>query len=396
MELSEQTLEQYLNNDAYTFRVGTENIKFYSRYETLKNKLLAIHSQVTQGAIISSIRERLTEYKKQYDELKNNSDNNSNEELKLLEEKIFEFNEILWLNDHGPEHIESVIKRAGQLLSCKKIELTPREVYCLLCAIQIHDIGNIYSRIDHESNIGKILNEKGVYNDVGTDNIEKRHIMEIASVHGGKVPNTDNKDTISTISKSDYISDEPVRLQLLASILRMSDELAENRYRGSQDLIKEKPESDEVRTNSIPKASEVYHAYSSCVANTVVEHHSQAIKVHYDIPKKFITEKLGKGDSEVYLIDEIYNRTLKMYLEKKYCSRFWKPEIDIDSITVIMTFYHDDFTFGKALPDATYTLKETGYPKYPNDIFDFCPDLVKDGNRLDGEYYKNKSLEDGK
>lgn len=44
---------------------------------------------------------------------------------------------------HDAGHIQTVIKRATQLLSYDKCELTPYELYYLLSAIQIHDLGNI-------------------------------------------------------------------------------------------------------------------------------------------------------------------------------------------------------------------------------------------------------------
>ena len=59
----------------------------------------------------------------------------------------------IWLTDHGPKHIETVIRRASELAFAPDPVLSPYEVYILLLAIHFHDVGNIFGRERHEQRI---------------------------------------------------------------------------------------------------------------------------------------------------------------------------------------------------------------------------------------------------
>jgi hypothetical protein len=51
-----------------------------------------------------------------------------------------------FLTDHGPDHIKTVILRASQLVAAADCELTPYEIYLLITAIHLHDVGNLFGR----------------------------------------------------------------------------------------------------------------------------------------------------------------------------------------------------------------------------------------------------------
>ncbi|WP_158659528.1 hypothetical protein [Pseudomonas sp. PONIH3] len=57
---------------------------------------------------------------------------------------------------HNAEHFDEVVRYAGDLLGASTTEgvskdvLTPYELYILLVAIRVHDVGNIEGREDHE------------------------------------------------------------------------------------------------------------------------------------------------------------------------------------------------------------------------------------------------------
>ena len=284
---------------------------------------------------------------------------------------------IKWLNDHGPRHIASVIKRAGQLLNVSEEFFTYREIFCLLSAIQLHDLGNFYGRIGHEQKILEIVAEGK--NHVGTDHIERRHIIQIAQVHGGKIPGTDNKDTISQLKDKVPVLDDIIRLKLIAAIVRFADELADDRYRADIELL---------RDQRLPKSSEVYHAYSACLNSVIVDHEKETIELHFDIDKSYLEKEFGKDDGQTFLIEEIYQRVLKMHKERIYCSRFWKPYINLENILVIINFYSDDI-HEDVHPEITFTLSEKGYPSNDESIYKMCPELKKGGMLLDGKYFQN-------
>lgn len=363
-ELEEKNLDLYLADERFTFAINGEEIEYSGLYQGLKKYLLPLHAEVTSGAILEDIDKQIKEI-----EASALSDNNK--------ENYFKLSKVRWLNDHGPNHIQTVIKRASQLLANGKILLTPREVYFLLSAIQLHDVGNIFGRIGHERRIMQVV-AKGKEH-IGTDNMDRIWITRIAEVHGGTTKITGDKDTISQLDVIADYDNEQVRLRLLGSILRFADELAEEKYRGSETLLE---------NGKIPKGSEIFHLFSLCVSSIGVEHSTGTIKVQLGVNIKFLEQKFGKGKEEVYIIDEIYERMIKMHLERIYCCRFWKPDIHLEKIFTRIVFFSEDFE-DLCPNDLTFTLEENGYPKNSQSIFELCPDLVDNGINMDGSFFND-------
>ena len=95
------------------------------------------------------------------------------------------------LTDHGPEHIRTVILRAGELASAA-CDLTAYEVYLLLAAAHLHDVGNLFGRETHELNTDAVVKELGNLGS-GNDTVELKAIREIAQAHGGYVQGDETK-----------------------------------------------------------------------------------------------------------------------------------------------------------------------------------------------------------
>lgn len=274
-----------------------------------------------------------------------------------------------YLNDHGPDHILKVIFRATQLINKSEIILSEYEIYMLLTAIHIHDVGNIIGRQGHEINSLEIINKFGTA--AGHDRIEWDCIFEIAEAHGGNP-----KDKISDLT-TEQILDFPVRKRLLAAILKLADELAEDRTRASR---------FQLENDMIPELAELYHKYSFCLHSTHIDLSARQINLSFDVEendlcktfKKTIKEDGRDVIKEVYLIDEIYERTYKTHLERMYCMRFTRPHLEIDKIRVdiqITTNIKD--TRNRSIKKhITYDIGEVGYPSISFDgIFSICPKL---------------------
>lgn len=117
--------------------------------------------------------------------------------------------EPMWLTDHGPEHIATVIRRAGDLVMQPESVLSPYECYILLLACHSHDMGNIFGREDHEKKVHEIV--FGLDDSlIGEDTTEKRVICDIAMAHGGFVD--EKKTDKDTIGKLNYDRSEKSRL----------------------------------------------------------------------------------------------------------------------------------------------------------------------------------------
>lgn len=357
MDISKLALDKWLQHAPDTAYPNHQKFDYHSLHAALRTKTANLHKNVAQTG-------------------------NYQESIKT--------GGILSLNDHGEEHIKRVIQRATDLLkNCRdgSDSLTPKEVYYLLCAIEIHDLGNFYGRSGHEKELPKVI--QGLGSLIGLDDVERRYIRQIAEAHGGKDPGGD-RDKIVKLEKIVNTGNEKVRLQLLAAALRFADELADDKSRANIKALDE---------GLLAKQSEVYHAYSKCLDSVTVDHNKKEIQLNFEIPVAYAVRKFGKEDKEVFLIDEIYDRVLKMHLERIYTMNFMKGYCDIESIWVRIRFYKS-FLDNEDIPPITFELKERGYPDLNGrTIYDICDNLIKNGRKMDGEYFKqilNKTNEPAK
>ena len=351
MILENVNLEKWLEDAVASEYYNHKKIEYYDSYKTFKKEAIKIHDSVTSAA--------------NFKEAQNGN--------------------LIFMNDHGPKHIETVIDRASKLVEANNCKLNPKEVYYLLTAIHLHDIGNLYGRINHVTDMVKILGELEGFIDL--DAIEKRHIRNIAEAHGGRLPNGD-KDKIDVLDEKANTLEGPVRIQLLASILRLADELADDKNRANTPLLKIDGLGD----------STIYHAYSYCLTNVLINHGIKQIELQFDIPKGFATKTYQKDGKKIYLLDEIYSRVLKMHHERHYTMRFTRGLIDLNTILTRIEFYPDKIADGTlGMDKITFELKEKGYPgTSKKTIFQICDTLVQDGRNINGSYIKQKIVKSQK
>ena len=258
------------------------------------------------------------------------------------------------LTDHGREHVESMIERAGDLLAKPTgavigyPQLSPYEVYLLLMAIQFHDVGNLFGRERHEANISKVMEKMGPL--AGDEMVEKVAIKKIARAHGGQI--NGDRDTIMTLPTEDLILSHPVRYQLLAAILRFADELAEDYRRAARALA---------RLDAIPDESRVFHMYAESLHSVAVVSDERVVKLRYIFTKEKAKPIVQTGDP-VFLLDEIYRRTKKMHYEREYCMRFMRGLVDIEAIDVQIEVYEDEESMDPCVDPIGYRLQQRGYP----------------------------------
>ncbi len=264
------------------------------------------------------------------------------------------------LTDHGLEHIKTVIIRASELLAAKG-DLTAYEVYLLLVAIHLHDVGNLFGRDTHELNSEEVIKRLGLL--MGEDQVERNTVFQIAQAHGGSIAG--DKDKISRLPPGEPVLGQSVREQMLAAILRFADELADERSRAAGFLL---------QLSKIHPTSEVYHKYAHSLQSVMVDAKGGAVDLHFDMPIVDACKTFGKGDQQVYLLDEIYERTMKAHRERTYCMRFLRPQISIERIDVEIKVYGHDYN--KELAKIPYRLQESGYPEAQlGGVLNACPSL---------------------
>lgn len=264
------------------------------------------------------------------------------------------------LTRHGKEHVDTVVHRASQLVmddsSPSRTCLSPYEVYLLLMAIYFHDVGNVYGRNQHETKIVPIIDKlKPLLSDKA---VERKWVIRIAEAHGGTL-NGMPKDTLASLPPSDLVQGESVRLQALAAVLRFADELADDSSR-SAGILKD--------TGNLPTSSEVYHYYARALHSVDVRASEYIVDLRYQFNAMDAKRKFGKGSESVYLLDEIYTRTLKMHSEREYCMRFTHGIVRIDTISVRIEVDLDEHALRPAIPPIQYRLSARGYPDHHKDI----------------------------
>lgn len=276
------------------------------------------------------------------------------------------------LTDHGPNHIKTVIRRATALVDVDTCQLTPYEVYILLCAIHFHDIGNMYGRAGHEEKAREVIIELG--EQAGTDDVERKVIADIAQAHGGK-----QKDKLEFLPESEPILNMPVRQQLLAAILKFADELSDEYTRRSS-----------LPWASVPVQNQIYHKYAEVLKSVDIDHSSRTVKLLFTLKKDDVIQKFGDSETQTaYLFDEIKKRTFKTHLERMYCMRFMFPNIRLDSVAVSIEFIEKLKTIRETV---LYRLVEKGYPDNTVGFEKICPEMSINGEEIKKELDGSKFL----
>jgi hypothetical protein len=297
-------------------------------------------------------------------------------------EKAALLNNSGYLNDHGVEHIQTVLERATLLLASSQAsfpQLTAYEVHLLVMAIHFHDVGNIFGRDRHEANAKRVMDEMSQL--VADEPVERKAILSIAKAHGGR--NGPSKDTISILPDTDHILGKIVRFRAIAAILRFADELADDFHRASHFMA---------RLKVIPERSQVFHAYSKALQSVLVDPANGLVDLRFNFLRRDALDKLGKQTGtdangkpiieRIYLLDEIYARTCKMHLEAKYCMRFMNRLTRIDAVTVRIQVFEDENSIVPCIDEIGYRLNESGYPEAAESFSNLCPDVKHSGESL--------------
>jgi HD superfamily phosphodiesterase len=163
-----------------------------------------------------------------------------------------------YLSDHGPDHIINVLNNAYALLGRERcagkdstLSLEPTELYFLVLSILFHDVGNVFTRKNHNSRLQEAY-EFARGNDQSLLS-EKQILFKIVEAHGGKT-SQGSPDTISPLDRRSVFRGKRVDCQRIAAILRLADELAEGQQRTSLFMQEHIP---------YPEDSQVFHDYAS-------------------------------------------------------------------------------------------------------------------------------------
>lgn len=235
-----------------------------------------------------------------------------------------------YFTDHGQAHIESVIQSVSQLLlKSSKNDLTPLDLFLVLCAVIWHDVGMVFKRSGHSEEM-KVIVEK--IKELGfPDPSVSRLVLELVKAHekadGLTVPETEQDCTID-------IKTYTVLPRALAAIVRFSDEISENRSRISHSLL---------QSGEIPENNLIYWEYADCVTATRADPFRERVVVSVEIEvDKAISrhscpeecKAYSSDDASISLIEYLVARLQKMNNERAYCCREFKRYASIREIEV--------------------------------------------------------------
>ena len=252
------------------------------------------------------------------------------------------------LTDHGPRHVAKVIRRIGELTRIDgSFVVEPKDAYFLAVAAHLHDVGNYLGRDEHEKRAREVLFdlEESL---IGRDNFEKRFILDIARAHGGEVEGS--KDTIGRLSANG-------NRRKLAAILRFADELAEDKERTST-----ADASILANDECLRKKSEVFHVYAGCLDRVEIDHDTRSVRFSFEMLCSHLSNTYYKEGALVYLLDKVFERTLKAHREQVYCSKFMIPDVVSDTVDVEINVCSERYE--RVLGLFHYTLAQRGYPSH--------------------------------
>lgn len=319
------------------------------RYEGLKNALLPVHNKVEKGAMAAEVMKWFEKAKSTIADIEDES------ERRVQLNVLLESDPVVYLNNHGRGHVDKVVERVSEMLHFfDRGHLTPYEGFFLLCAIQVHDVGNVFGRDGHEKRCREIL--EGDVKPFIRDKFERQAIERLASVHGGLA--NGERDTISLLPETRPLHARTLRKRLLAALLRFGDELADDSSRADHDGLER---------GSIPQGSRIYHRYSEALHTVKMDRNNENQRVQlflsYELDSALANQQFMKEGQPKYLLDELYDRTLKMERERRYCMRFLRPYFSLDSIRVEISIQHASNPFKREI--IQYTLEESGYSCIP-------------------------------
>ncbi len=270
----------------------------------------------------------------------------------------------IYLTDHGPKHIEMVLRRATKLVRSKSslgaaVEYTPclsaYEVFLLILGIHFHDVGNMYGRAQHEQRILEVMEKVDSLQFIQW--FERKEIAKIALCHGGTIHG--DKNTIGTLLAPELnFGEVTYRPQLIAAVLRLADELADESSRADTFGLKTPQE--------LPPACLIFHKYAAALHSVAIK--QGEISLSFNLHVDDATQTFEKADKngtiqKVYLLDEIYERSLKTYNEMVYCGRFMR-QIDLQfySVRVSIQVFKSR---SNVLPvrNIDYVIGDAGYPE---------------------------------
>lgn len=249
------------------------------------------------------------------------------------------------LTDHGPRHIDNVLRNAIRLLPKRDglPDISGREHYCLGMSILFHDAGNIYVREGHRDHIARLHDKiRGTHPSLRR---ERTLIARAARAHTGRAQDG-STDTLKEVDDGEHLYEGQVRLREVAAVLRLADELAEGPHRTSEFMRSE---------GLYDSKSMKYHEYASST-HVYIDRSSGRLALTYEIDLTAQDRAGDLGDDVLKgRLEYVYARIQKLNQERQYARFYSRLLRDFTSTEASFNFHHFDEVLNLDLKPLTLT-----------------------------------------
>lgn len=255
------------------------------------------------------------------------------------------------MSDHGPKHIKNVLQNIQELLGSslgewdrtKKTlsggELNGMELYILGLSALFHDVGNVFTRKEHQLKIGPIYDAARPPKGTNKEAHEKVTILNICKAHCGDGFDG-SKNTLAFVDEHAKLEHFAIRPNMLAPILRFADELAEGPQRTSHYMVNK---------HKYPKSSVLFHQYALSKSVDIDRAHNR-IRLQYHINLQLPGDTGDSGllsHGPTISIDELakflkfsYQRIEKVNQERQYAKHYCNLLEPFKETSAVFNFWY--------------------------------------------------------
>lgn len=225
--------------------------------------------------------------------------------------------------NHSYPHIQGVLLQVDRL--CKHrvnregiddaAYISVYELYLLLMSVIFHDVAMLVESRKKHSDLKKIID---LFDSIILSEDEKEWIKIIVKCHQSSI------NIMNEIPMHEkLINNWPVRPQFIASVLRLADELDENKNR---------PDQIGLQLKYIKKESMLFHKFADVVDGINPQPEHGKINIEISIPEDDLFKVFEKGKENIEFIQEVIKRISKMNTERQYCMGFTACHLEYKSI----------------------------------------------------------------
>ncbi len=235
------------------------------------------------------------------------------------------------MTDHGPMHIRNVIENIHELLGDDIRHLNGIEIYILGLSALFHDVGNVFSRKDHQKQISSIYDYAMGTRHSNQHDEQKKLVLSICKAHCGEGIDG-SRNTLSCVGDPSKLDRKEVRPRLLAPLLRFADELAEGEQRTSHFMITQ---------HAYSKESMPYHQYANCSCVSIDRRNGRiCLTYHIHIDDNASNSEEMSLSSVKTFLPFVYKRIEKLNQERQYARHYCSLLEPFKMVSATIIFWH--------------------------------------------------------